>query len=190
LQPLVLEVAASKFSTFSVKVNGTNVQESIAALKSEWDKFFPESIFEYHFLDEALQQNYENEQRLARVIGYFSIFTYIIAGLGLFGLAAYINEQRTREVGIRKVLGATASSIFVTLSSEFVKLIAVAFVIAIPVSIYIALQWLEGFHYKTSLSVVMFLIVLCITAVIVLFTISYQTLRASRTSPAEVLKSE
>ncbi len=190
LQPLVLEVAASKFSSFSVKVNGTQIQEAIAVLKSEWDKFFPESIFEYHFLDEALQQNYENEQRLSRVIGYFSVFTYVIAGLGLFGLAAYINEQRTREVGIRKVLGATMSSIFVTLSSEFVKLISIAFVTAVPVSIFVAVQWLEGFHYKSPIGVTMFFFVLGITALIVLLTISYQTLRATRTNPAEVLKTE
>ena len=190
LQPLVLEVAASRFSTFSVKVNGEQVQESIDVLKSEWDKFFPESIFEYHFLDETLQQNYENEQRLARVIGYFSIFTYIIAGLGLFGLAVYINEQRSREVGIRKVLGATTSSIFVTLSSEFVKLISIAFVVAVPISVYIAIQWLEGFHYKTSIGVDMFLIVLTITSLIVLLTISFQTLKASRTNPVNVLKAE
>jgi putative ABC transport system permease protein len=190
LQPLILEVAASKFSTFSVKINSAAMHESIQFLKAEWDKSFPESVFEYHFLDETLDNNYENEEKLARTIGYFSIFTYIIAGLGLFGLAAYINEQRVREVGIRKVLGATTRSIFITLSSEFLKLIAIAFTIAVPFSIYLMNNWLENFFYKTTIEAGMFAGVITSTLFVVLLTISYQTLKASKTNPATVLKAE
>jgi putative ABC transport system permease protein len=190
LQPLVLEVAASKFSTFSVKIDGSSISESISILKTAWDKFFPESIFEYTFLEEVLSDNYESEQQLAAVIGYFSVFTYIIAGLGLFGLAVYINEQRIKEVGIRKVLGATTSAIFVTLSSDFIRLIVIAFILAIPLSTFLMFSWLENFHYKTTLGFGMFIQVLLSTAFVALITITYQTIRAAQTNPAEVLKSE
>jgi putative ABC transport system permease protein len=190
LQPLVLEVAASKFSTFSIKINPSAAQECIALLKREWDKFFPESIFAYSFLDEALDNNYQQEQRLGDTVFYSSMFTYLIAGLGLFGLAAYLNEQRVKEIAIRKVLGATARSIFATLSVDFLKMITLAFVLAIPTALYCMNQWLNNFYYKTPITFSIFVWVLVSTAAVVLITISYQTVKASQTDPANVLKTD
>ena len=106
LRPLILEVSAGKFTVFSLRLNANDIPGSIHWIKTKWDKIFPEMVFEYHFLDDRLDLNYGREQRMVTLMKYFSLLAIFISALGLFGLAAYINHLREKEVSIRKVLGA------------------------------------------------------------------------------------
>jgi len=191
LRPLILEVAASKFTVFSMRLDPEkSITESIEHVKNIWDKIFPEKVFEYHFLDERLEQVYGNEQRMVNMMQYFSILAVFICSLGVFGLSAHINHQRTREMSIRKVLGASRRQIFATLSREFVFMVVVAFIIAVPFAWYLSHRWLETFAYRTAVGVLPFLIGGIVSIAIVLLTISYETVKTARANPVDSLKVE
>ncbi|HZY80021.1 MAG TPA: ABC transporter permease [Cyclobacteriaceae bacterium] len=189
LSPIILEVAASKFNVFSVSFAGGNSLNSmIEVVRSEWNKAFPEKVFEFRFLDETLQNNYSNEQRMVSMMQVFSILAILISGLGLFGLAAYVNHQRSKEVSIRKVLGANAGQVFVVLSREFVKMSLIAFLIAIPFAYFLAGEWLNTFAYRTSVGIVAFAVAGIIAIATVLITISYETIKSARINPVDTLR--
>jgi putative ABC transport system permease protein len=191
LRPLILEVAAGKFTVFSMRVDaGKSMAGSIAAVKAQWDKTFPEKVFEYHFLDDTLARNYGNEQRMVSMMQYFSVLAIFICALGLFGLSAYINHQRSKEVGIRKVLGASRGHIFTVLSRDFVLMVIIAFGIAIPFGLFLSNQWLGTFAYRVPVGVMPFLIGGLVSIAVVIVTISYETIRAARVNPVDTLRSE
>lgn len=189
LTPMALEVAAGKFNVFSISlIGGSNATAMLDFIKAEWNKAFPEKVFEFHFLDQTLEQNYGEEQRMVSMMQYFSILAIVISALGLFGLAAYINHQRAKEVSIRKILGANVSQVFYVLSNEFVKMSLIAFVIAVPFAYSLAGAWLDSFAYKTGVGVVAFIIGGIVAIATVLITISYETIRSANVNPVQTLR--
>jgi putative ABC transport system permease protein len=191
LRPLILEVAAGKFTVFSIRLRADqNFVASIHAVQETWNKIFPEKVFEYHFLDDRLELNYGTEQRMLTILEYFACLAILISALGLFGLAAYINHMRAKEVCIRKVLGATVTQVFYTLSREFFKLAAVSFLISIPIVFIFASQWLNSYAYKVELTIVPFLVGGFVVFITVFLTVSYETLKTATLNPVEKLREE
>lgn len=162
----------------------------LTALSAAWRKLNANEPFEYSFLDEDFQKNYAAEERLSTMIGYFTVMAILISCLGLFGLASFSAEQRIREIGIRKVLGASITGIVLLLSKDFLKLVGIAMLIACPVAWLIMHKWLQDFAYRTSISWVVFLITFLSTLGITLFTISFQAIRAGLANPVNSLKAE
>jgi putative ABC transport system permease protein len=162
----------------------------LASLEASWHRVDPVEPFEYSFLDQDFQQNYVSEQRLSSLIRYFTVMAILISCLGLFGLASFSAEQRIREIGIRKVLGAKVTGIVLLLSKDFIKLVVIAMVIASPLAWLIMHQWLQDFAYKVSISWVVFLLTFISTLAITLLTISFQAIRAGLANPVKSLKAE
>jgi putative ABC transport system permease protein len=189
LRPIILEVAAGKFTVFSISfAAGTGLTSMVDFVRTEWNKAFPEKVFEFHFLDEGLERNYSNEQRMVSMMQWFSGLAIVISALGLFGLAAYVNHQRAKEVSIRKVLGANVGQVFVTLSREFIRMSLIAFAISIPFAWFLAGEWLNTFAYRTGVGVSAFLAAGFVTLLTVLLTISYETIRSARVNPVDRLR--
>jgi putative ABC transport system permease protein len=159
-------------------------------MQTAWDKINPGFPFEYRLLDAAYDELYVEEERLGKIFKYFSILTILISCLGLFGLAAFIAEQRIKEIGIRKVMGAGVAQILTTLSGSFLKWVVIANIIAIPVTYYVMSRWLAGYAYHARLSPWIFILAAVISLFIALVTVSFQTIRAAYRNPVEALKYE
>jgi putative ABC transport system permease protein len=177
-------------SALSVKAKAENMPETIAHIEDVWKKVNPGSTFEYHFLDEQFNNLYRNEQAFARMFTHFTALAILIAGLGLFALSAFTAEQRKKEIGIRKVLGASNRSILYKLSAEFIQLIIIAFVIAGAIAYYVMNIWLQDFQYRINIEAEIFIIAGITSITIALLTISFQTLKAAIQNPADSLRSE
>jgi putative ABC transport system permease protein len=162
----------------------------IETLEKTWKKLAPNSPFQYSFLDEDFGRMYSTEQRLGKIFAIFSGLAILIACLGLFALTAFTAEQRKKEIGIRKALGASIQNVIVMLSKDLSKLILIAFVLAIPAAWYAVTQWLEGYAYKTEIGVLVYLLAGGLTLVISLLTMSYQSVKAAMGNPVESLRSE
>jgi putative ABC transport system permease protein len=181
---------AMTWGYLSLKTAPGNVGATLSALGQAWGKLFPESPFEYVFLDEQFAQQYRLEQQFARIFGIFAGLTVFVACLGLFGLAAFAATRRTKEIGIRKVLGASVAGITGLLAKDFLKLVLLAFVIAAPAAWYFLQKWLAGFAYRIELQWWMFALA-GITALAVAFlTVSFQSIKAALANPVESLRSE
>ena len=194
-QSIHIEVDPAFFwlrSTWNVAVRLEAGKEvaTMAQIEELYRTFAPGFIFEYDFLDKSYQELYESEQRIGTLSSYFAGFAIVISCLGLFGLASFTAERRLKEIGIRKVLGASVSNIVLMLSSDFTKLVAVSIVIALPISYYFMNQWLQSFAYKIDLSVWIFVGAAVLSLVIAWLTVSSQALRAARINPAKCLKDE
>jgi putative ABC transport system permease protein len=167
-----------------------NYKELLGKIESVWHRDFPGIPFEYFFMDEKVQKQYESDISMSRIINAFTFIAICISCLGLFGLAAFSAEQRNKEIGIRKVLGASVSGIIHLLSKDFLLLVVIAFIIATPVSWWAMNKWLEGFAYRTPVSWWMFGIAGFVTLVIALLTVSSQAIRAAVMNPVKSLRSE
>ncbi len=187
--PLVMFLGESN-GNISFRLETEDIRGTIGLLEKEWKKFLPHQPFEYGFLDERFADMYQTEQRIGKIFGLFAGFAIFIGCLGLFGLAAFTAEQRTKEIGIRKVLGATAANIIRLLTKEFVILIAVANVIAWPVAFWVMKGWLKDFSYRISLSVWVFVGAGLLTLFIALLTVSFQAIKAALADPANSLRYE
>jgi putative ABC transport system permease protein len=166
------------------------MQETIAFIEDTWKKVNPGTTFEYNFLDEQFANLYRNEKAFASMFTHFTALAILIAGLGLFALSAFTIEQRQKEIGIRKVLGAGNGTILYNLSSEFIKLVLVAFVLASVASYFVMNKWLEDFQYSITIGAGIFFVAGAISIAIALFTISFQTLKAAMSNPVNSLRSE
>ncbi|MDZ7772590.1 MAG: ABC transporter permease [Balneolaceae bacterium] len=182
--------AGSRMSTIMVRLREDAMSPGIDQVRNTWSQFEPAFPLNYSFLDQIMDQDYRAELRLAKIFNIFSGFAIVIACLGLFGLAAYSAERRTREIGIRKVLGATAANIVTLLSSDFLKLVAVGFVIAVPAAYYGAKWWLADFAYRIDIGAGVFLLAGGAALAIALLTVSGQSLRAALANPVDSLRSE
>ncbi|HTK20775.1 MAG TPA: ABC transporter permease [Mucilaginibacter sp.] len=178
------------YPKISVKVDGHNVQSAINTLADTWHKYLPESPFEYTFLDERFDQLYKSEQQQGQLFTIFSCIAILIACLGLFGLSAFTISQRFKEIGIRKVLGATVSQIVSELSKDFLKLVLIAAVIAFPIARYSMNKWLLDFAYRINISWWVFAIAGVAALLIAFATISFQSVKAALTNPIKSLRSE
>jgi putative ABC transport system permease protein len=187
---LVLDVSPATFQTFSLRVRVDDGGETLRAVEALWRRFFPDRVFDYTFLDDQFDRLYRQDQRMGRIVGYLTVLALSIACLGLFGLAAYVAQQRTKEIGIRKVLGASAAGIVVLLARDFVVLVAVAFVLAAPLAWLALRQWLSGFAYHVDLSAAVFLLAGAAALVVALATVAYQSFRAASADPVRSLRYE
>jgi putative ABC transport system permease protein len=173
-----------------VKVNGSDMAGFLNSAKNDWAAFKSEGPFNYYFLDDKFASLYESEQRTGSIFTSFTIIALLIAGLGLFGLAAYMVEQRTREIGIRKVLGASVSSVLLLVSKEFMLMVGIAFLLAIPFSWWPMNHWLQGFPYRVPVSWWLFPLAGVAALTIAIITVSLQAAKAATSNPIDSLRSE
>ncbi len=190
IDPLVIQISPRSYylDNLAVKVAGGNLPQTLAFLEQKWRELVPHRPFEYQFLDSVFEQAYLKEQRLAQVFDYFAGLAIFVGCLGLLGLASYVAEQRAREISIRKVLGASGSSIIFMLSRDLVGLIAMSFAVAAPVAYYAMNNWLQAFDYRIDLHADTFLHSGFAAFTLAFLTVAYQALRAALTNPVDALK--
>jgi putative ABC transport system permease protein len=189
VEPTCMFLLGGGFSRISVRLSG-NVNESLAVVTDAWKKHFPNSVLDYRFSEDGLNSQYQSEQRFSKVFLVFSGISLAIACLGLFALVSYTVESRTKEIGIRKVLGASISGILGMLSKEFIVLIVLSAVIAIPIGYYFMNQWLQDFAYRIDLHPAVFIVAGAIVLVIAWITISLRSISAAMANPVKSLKNE
>ena len=177
-------------SVVSVKISGGDMRKSIASITALWQSFAPGQPIRYDFLDERIKLMYADVDRMGKIFTSFTILTIIVACLGLFALSAFMAEQRSKEIGIRKVLGASIPGITALLSKDFLKLIVIAMVIASPIAWWAMSKWLEDFNYRTSIGWWIFIVAGLISLLIALITISFQSLKAATANPVKTLRNE
>jgi putative ABC transport system permease protein len=190
LAPMYFILQPRALSYYAVKFSGENTAHVIEDIKASWERYFPESPFNYFFLDEHFNRQYQYEQKFTGLLSLFTGLAVVIACLGLFGLTAYAIVQRTKEVGIRKVLGATISSVIGLFTNDFVKLILIANVVAIPFTYIGVSRWLEGYAFRIALQWWMFVTPACIVLIVALVTVSLQTVKVAMKNPVDSLKYE
>jgi putative ABC transport system permease protein len=190
--PIVLELPDTEndYNFIVASVNPSEFSRTISAIEQIWTTQVNDAPFEYSFLDDDLQKQYNEDQRVSKIITSFAVIAMIVCSLGLYGLSSFMAERRLKEIGVRKVLGASATQILGMMSTEFIKLVLLAFVIAGPLSWYAMNKWLEGFEYKTPLNIFIFVMAGLGALAIALFTISYESLKAANTNPARTLRNE
>ncbi|NLR80968.1 ABC transporter permease [Chitinophaga eiseniae] len=180
----------SRGSFFSVKLQTRDIRQTLAKIESYWETQYPGYPFEYHFLDQMYDQQYKADLQFGTLVRIFSLFTLLITCLGILGLTAYNISRRSKEIGIRKVLGASVTSIVGLLSGDFVKLVAIAVAISAPLTWYIMSRWLQGFAFRTQIQWWLFAISGLLTMTIALTTVGLQSVRAALANPVKSLKSE
>jgi putative ABC transport system permease protein len=188
--PIITYIRLQEMNTVSLRIKGSNVQETIDYVQSVWSRFNPGYPISYTFLDERINALYRNEARMMEMFGYFSLLAIFIACLGLFGLASFTTEQRTKEIGVRKVLGATLSNIVILLSREYSKWVLVANIIAFPVAFFFMSNWLDNFAYRVGIGWTIFVLTALLTFLIAILTVSYQSVKAALGDPAHALRYE
>ncbi|RKQ49298.1 putative ABC transport system permease protein [Roseivirga pacifica] len=176
------------WSEMNVKIKGESVKEALAEMEMVWTELFPQRPFEYKFLDEHIDEMYRSEQQLTKVISILSVLAIIIASLGLFGLASFTVRQRLKEMGIRKVLGASVQQIVMILSRKFTLLVIVAFAIAAPLTYYFMSDWLSSYAFSIKLGLGVFIIVGVGSWLIALLTVSLQSIRVAKSNPVKTLR--
>ena len=190
IEPLFLIKEPTSFRWLSLRIRPQNIPETLSFIESTWERFLPNRPFQFSFLDERLNQLYLSETRLSQLLHFFFALALVISCLGLLGLSAFAAEQRTKEIGIRKVLGASVFSVTSLLSTEYLKLLAIATLLAWPVAFYVMNDWLQEFAYRDNLKIETFIAGSGVVIAIALITVVYQSLRAAYLNPVDALKSE
>ncbi|GEO04851.1 ABC transporter permease [Adhaeribacter aerolatus] len=190
IDPLIIALAPTSPGYLLVRVNTTNLPATLRFVQEKWKAFDPNHPIEYFFLDEYFNQQYRTEDKMLTIFGYFAALTIIIACLGLFGLTSFTAEQRTREIGIRKVLGSSVADIMMLLSRDFALLVIISIALATPIAWYGMHRWLQDFAYRTPLSLWTFLIAGVFAMVIAMLTVSLQAAKAATANPIKALRSE
>ena len=190
ITPVVFTVVPSFYYGAGIKIASGSLRETLAFIENSWKETYPEEYFEYEFLDEHLASLYKNDEKTFTLFKIFAGVSIFIGCLGLYGLISFVANQKQKEVGIRKVMGATVSSIVLLFTKDFVKLVVVAFLVAVPLTWYAMDQWLQGFAYRTEISWSIFAMGFVATVTIVLMTILYRSVRAANMNPAITLRSE
>jgi putative ABC transport system permease protein len=174
----------------SFKVNTAAIAPLIGAVRKKWTALAPGVPFSFRFLDDSFNEMYQSEQRVGKIAMIFSVLAILISCLGIFGLVTFVAEQRTKEIGIRKVLGASIQGIVGLLSADFMKLVAISFLIAAPLAWWIMNKWLQDFVYRVSFSWWIFLAAGAAALLIALVTVSFQSVKAALMNPVKSLRSE
>ena len=173
-----------------MRIRPDDIPGVLSFLEEKWHTFAPDQPFEYSFLDQDFDALYQAEQRLGKIFIAFAIFAILIACLGLFGLASFTAEQRTKEIGVRKVLGASVPQLVVLLSKEFTLLVVIAFVFAAPISFFAMKDWLKEFAYHANIGLEIYVLAGVLALVIAWLTVSYQSIRAAMANPVDSLRYE
>jgi putative ABC transport system permease protein len=189
-EPIIIQPFYSTYNPFSIKVDPVNLTATMNAIKEKYTAFFPGDIFDYYFLDDKFNAQYKNDQLFGKAFSIFAGFAIFIASLGLLGLSLFTTAQRTKEIGVRKVLGASISNIVLLLSNDFIKLVIVGFVLAIPLAYYVMHSWLQDFAYRIDLEWWVFAVAGLLAFTIAIATISYQAIKAAVANPVKSLRTE
>jgi putative ABC transport system permease protein len=189
-EPLIFRLIPDLAGPISVKVGPGQLSGTIANIQAGWNRFFPGNPFEYFFLDEHFNEQYKADQRFGQVFGLFTGLAILVACLGLFGLASFATVQRTKEIGVRKVLGASVSQILQLLYKDFALLVVIGFVISVPIAWYVTHQWLQGYAFRTEPEWWLFVLPFAVVLLIALLTVSFQTLKAALANPVTSLRAE
>jgi ABC-type antimicrobial peptide transport system permease subunit len=190
INPLVIHIWTSNTYVFAMRIRSDDIPSSLAYIENKWKELDPGHPFEYSFLDETFDQIYRSEEKLGQIFTVFSALAICIASLGLFGLALFMAQQRTKEIGIRKVLGASIGKIFLLLSREFALLVLIANLVAWPFAYVLMRHWLQNFAYRVSIQPWIFLSSAAAALFIALLTISFQVLKAALADPVDSLRYE
>ena len=167
-----------------------NIQSTVKQIEAKWNQLAPGQPFSYTFMNESFNDVYKAEQRIGKISLAFAFFTILVACLGLFGLVTFIAEQRTKEIGIRKVLGASITGIVAMLSKDFIKLVIVSICIASPIAYYAMYSWLQDFAYRIEISWWVFVLAGVLVVLIAVLTVGFQAVKASIVNPVKSLKTE
>ena len=190
VEPLALFINKDMYNYLLVKLSSDNIQRSVAALENIWKEIAPHRPFEFEFMDQQLDALYESELQTRNLLLVFTGLAIFIACLGLVGLSSFMIERRSKEIGIRKVLGASVTKIVTLLSSDFLKLVAIGFIIGSPLAWYIMKQWLTNYAYSIDIGISVFVIVGFIATVLAIMTVSWQSIKAAVANPVDSLRSE
>lgn len=196
ISPMVMVLGNDKhwmgreIGAISLRLQSDDAAETVAAVEAQWNQYMPDLPFEYSFLDDRFNGLYKSEQKVGEIFTVFCVLAIVIACLGLFGLAAFMAEQRTKEIGIRKVLGASVMSVVMLFSKDFTRLVIIALLVAIPVSYFAMREWLSDFAYRVPLGIGTFVLAGVIALAIAWLTVGFQSLKAAVVNPAKSLRSE
>ncbi|MFC1563978.1 ABC transporter permease [candidate division KSB1 bacterium] len=189
--PLILFNSRDRSAAFiSVRIKSEDINSTVSYINSVWDDFTGSVAFDYSFMEEDIERWYNAETKTGQISAIFSILAISIGCLGLFGLAAFISEQRTKEIGVRKVIGASTGNIIYLLARDFMKLIMISVLIAIPITYFIMNNWLDNFAFRTDISYFTFMVAGGLTLLIAMLTVSFQVTKAANYNPADTLKYE
>lgn len=190
ISPIVMLLSSTSLNQISIRINSLNIPQTMAFLQDIWSEMRPEYPFSYYFIDENFDQLYRSEENLSQIFSYFAFLSIFIGCLGLFGLASYTAERRTKEIAVRKVLGASSGGLVVLLSKEFSKWVLLANVIAWPIGYIVMSSWLQNFAYRTGIAIGVFFLAGGLAWTIAFLTVSYQTIKAAHADPVSALKYE
>ncbi|HUP14009.1 MAG TPA: FtsX-like permease family protein, partial [Niastella sp.] len=191
VEPLTLRYGYPwSLNRISVAIKGDHIPSTLAHLHTTWDKMAPQRPFLYHFLDESFNDQYQADQHFGKLFTFFACLAILIACLGLLGLSTFMAQQRVKEIGVRKVLGSSVSGIVILLSKDFVKLVLIAIIIAVPLCTWAMKEWLKDFAYRTAIGPLVFIEAGLITVLVAVITISWQSVKAARANPVQSLRNE
>jgi len=190
IAPLFMSTFANGFYSANIQLQSANYSRALRQLEKAYNQIYPDSFFDPTFVDDQIQQSYQQEQTMGRLINFFAGVALLIGCMGLYGLVLFMVVQRTREVGVRKVLGASVGSILLLLGSEFIQLVGIAFVFSAPVAWWVMDGWLTNFEYKIVLNPFIFLLAFLATVVVAMLTVSVQSVKAALVNPVRSLRSE
>lgn len=190
IEPLILWLRPTNCASICIRVDKNNYQHALNLIEEKWDEHVKENPFTYTFLDARLDRMYTSEQEIFRIITYFAILAIFISCLGLFGLTSFMVQRKMKEIAIRKVCGGSLGNINSHLILYFLKLVLIANIIAWPISWYLMSQWLSNYAYHTNVSYWVFVLALIISSSIALLTVIFQTTKASRNNPIDILRHE
>ncbi len=190
IRPCLLAANWRAYYEAGIKLEAANMKEALAHIEKAWSATFPEFVFSYQFLDERIAGFYAEEQKRSQLFRAFSVIAIFIGGLGLFGLISFMAAQKTKEIGVRKVLGASVQNILLLFSREFAALIGVAFVLAAPAAYFVMQSWLNNYPYRIALGLSVFGLALGVTLAIAAVTIGYRAFKAASANPVEALRYE
>jgi putative ABC transport system permease protein len=190
IEPIIMHINPDRFYYISARIKSVNVSATLDYLKRKWREILPQRPFDYFFLDQDYSKQYHSDRSFGTLLSYFSFIAILISCLGLFGLISYSVERRTKEIGIRKVLGASISKVFYLIAKEFVYAIGIASVIAWPVAYFVMSKWLQSFAYRISIGLGAFILSSVLALIVALLTVSYQTIKAATANPVDSLRYE
>jgi ABC-type antimicrobial peptide transport system permease subunit len=190
IEACILAPNRRSYRTVNIKLNVAQMKEALTHVEKVWTRQYPENVFRYQFIDQTIASFYEEEQKTASLFKIFAGIAIFIGCLGLFGLISFITTQKTKEVGIRKVLGASAANITLLFFKEFALLVVVAFLIAAPVAYYVMSNWLQNFQYSIPMGAGIFLAAIAASLLIAALTVSYQSVKAALANPIKSLRNE
>jgi ABC-type antimicrobial peptide transport system permease subunit len=190
IDPMIMGNYQRTYRTINIKIQQRNIQQTIAFIESLWTSTYPDYVFEYKFLDESIANLYRQQRQLSQLYKIFAAIAIFLSCLGLYGLASFMAVQRIKEVGIRKVLGATVQNVIYLFSKEFIILISIAFIIATPIAWYFMHKWLQDFAYRIDINWWIFLVAGAASLLVALITVGFQAVKAALANPVKSLRTE